>query len=215
MMRKIEKTAQDTVQKWLHTHRAEIAKLDERSRAAYDEIRNLAASPELAPIVYPATLQGKHAENTWGKHLYVTEAGTFAADFNRIEVETLDQELSSPDVVGWLRNVDRKPWAVCVPYQMDGEDRPMDPDFLIVRSDDGNFVVDIVDPHTISLADAPAKAAGLAKFAAQHADKFGRIELIMVDGNASKRLDLANEIVRNKVQGIVLPNQLRQLFSET
>jgi type III restriction enzyme len=147
--------------------------------------------------------------------LYVTEAGTFAADFNRIEVETLDQELSSPDVVGWLRNVDRKPWAVCVPYQMDGEDRPMYPDFLIVRSDDGNFVVDIVDPHTISLADAPAKAAGLAKFAAQHADKFGRIELIMVDGNASKRLDLANEIVRNKVQGIVLPNQLRQLFSET
>jgi type III restriction enzyme len=118
-------------------------------------------------------------------------------------------------MVGWLRNIDRKPWALCVPYEIDGEDRPMYPDFLIVRSDADNLVVDIVDPHTISLADAPAKAAGLAKFAAQHADKFGRIELIMVDGNTSKRLDLTDENMRNKVRGITLPNQLRQLFAET
>jgi len=64
------------------------------------------------------------------------------------------------------------------------------------------------------LADAPAKASGLAKFAALHADKFGRIELILLDGNAAKTLDLTDEIVRNRVRGVKLPDQLKQLFEQ-
>ena len=36
-------------------------------------------------------------------------------------------------MIGWLRNYDRKPWALCVPYEVAGEDRPMYPDFLVVR----------------------------------------------------------------------------------
>jgi hypothetical protein len=58
----------------------------------------------------------------------------------------------------------------------------------------------------------PAKAAGLAQFAAKHADSFGRIELIMIDGKATKTLDLTDESVRDKVKGIKLPEQLRALF---
>lgn len=90
----------------------------------------------------------------------------------------------------------------------------MYPDFLILRSVGGGVVVDIVDPHSMGLADAPAKAAGLAKFAAQHADKFGRIELVVLDGKTSKRLDLTDETVRNKVRGIKLPEQLRKGLDE-
>jgi type III restriction enzyme len=105
--------------------------------------------------------------------------------------------------------------ALCIPYEMDGEQRPMYPDFLIIRSEDGGLVVDIIEPHTISLADAPAKAAGPAKFVAQHADKFGRIELIIVDGKVTKRLELTDETVRNKVRVITLPTQLRQLFADS
>lgn len=212
--RKIEQLAQDTVQKWLNAQGSAIAKLDEGSRAAYDEIRNLAASPELTPLVHPATIQGKLGEHVWKKHLYVNEKGVFPADFNTTETDVLERELKSKAVKAWLRNTDRKPWALCVPYEVEGEDKPMYPDFLIVRSEDDNLVVDIVDPHTISLADAPAKAAGLAKFAAKHADKFGRIELIMVDGKTSKILDLTQETARNKVKGVKLPEQLRKLFDE-
>jgi type III restriction enzyme len=90
----------------------------------------------------------------------------------------------------------------------------MYPDFLIVRSEKGRLIVDIIDPHTMSLADAPAKAAGLARFAAQHADKFGRIELIILDGTREKRLDFTDETIRNKVKGIKLPDQLKQLLNE-
>ena len=90
----------------------------------------------------------------------------------------------------------------------------MFPDFLVIRKEKGQLVVDLIEPHSISLADAPAKASGLAKFAALHADKFGRIELILLDGNAAKTLDLTDEIVRNRVRGVKLPDQLKQLFEQ-
>lgn len=214
VIRRIERTAQETVQRWLHAHRAAIGKLDEASRAAYDEVRNLAASPELTPLVYPAAIHARQGGRTWTKHLYVDQEGVFTADFNNPEKQILQQELASDNVVAWLRNVDRKPWSLCIPYEVDGEDRPMYPDFLIVRSEGGQLIVDLIDPHTISLADAPAKAAGLAKFAAQHADRFGRIELVMLDGSTSKRLDLTDETVRNRVRAVSLPTQLRQLFQD-
>jgi type III restriction enzyme len=212
--RRIEKAAQDLVQKWLRAHSSAIAGLEGAARAQYDEVKNLAASPERTPLVYPATLQGRKAERTWKKHLYVTADKEFPADLYTSEEDVLERELARKDVVGWLRNVDRKPWALCVPYEVDGEDRPMYPDFLIVRRDGARLVVDIIDPHTISLADAPAKAAGLAKFAAQHADMFGRIEFIMLRGKQSKTLDLTDETVRNRVRGIKLVEQLGALFDQ-
>jgi type III restriction enzyme len=215
VIRKIEKVAQETVQQWLRAHESAIARLEEGKRAAYGEVRNLAANPELSPLVYPATIQGKQADTTFKKHLYVTEGNLFPADLNKSETEILEKELSPRGVVAWLRNVDRKPWALCVPYEVEGEDRPMYPDFLIIRSVEGRFVVDIIEPHSITFADAPAKAAGLAKFAAKHSDQFGRIELVMLDGKISKRLDLTDEIVRSKVKGIKLPEQLRKLFDES
>jgi type III restriction enzyme len=212
LVRKVEDVSRETVQKWLNGYAGEIKKLEEGSRAAYGEVRNLAENPELDPIVYPAAIQGRQAETTWKKHLYVDKGGQYPAKLYGSEEDVLNEEIARKEVVAWLRNVDRKAWALCVPYEVDGEFRAMYPDFLVLRSENGNLVVDIIEPHTISLADAPAKAAGLAKFAAQHADKFGRIELILIDGKAEKRLELTDETVRNKVKAVKLIEQLRQLF---
>lgn len=212
LIKRLERTAQEQVQAWLSAYHHKIGSLDEGSRALYAEVRNLAASPELAPLVYPATLQARTSESSWPKHLYVPEEGDFRATFNEAERKVLDRELASSSVVGWLRNTDRKPWALCVPYEVEGEDRSMYPDFLVVRKEGRHLTVDIIDPHAISLADAPAKAAGLAKFAAKHADRFGRIELIMASGGATKTFDLTNEAVRKKVQGLKLPDQMKALF---
>jgi type III restriction enzyme len=214
VIKKLEDAAQGLVQKWLKAHGVAIGKLHEDSLAAYDEVKQLAANPELTPLVHPAIVQAKRGDKARKKHVYVDDTGDFYEDCNNAERDVLDRELADKNVVGWLRNTDRKPWALCVPYEVDGEARAMYPDFLLVRSESGNLMVDIIDPHAISLADAPAKAAGLAKFAALHADKFGRIELVMLDGKTSKRLELTDETVRNKVKGITLPNQLRALFDE-
>jgi len=213
VMHRVEKVAQETVQKWLSEHKDAIQDLDEGSQSGYSEVRNLAASPELAPLVYPTTLQVTIGSKSWPKHLYVNESGSYLGTFNKEEAKVLDKELASPNVVGWLRNYDRKSWAVCVPYELDGEDKPMYPDFLIVRKVKSKFVVDMVEPHSISLADAPAKTAGLARFAAKHADKFGRIELILIDGTTSKKFDLTNETVRNKLKGVKSADTLKQLMA--
>src|SRR5262249_40607154 len=144
--------------------------LEESCRNAYDEVRNLAAVPELTPLTYPASIQVKESNTKWEKHLYVDDGGKFPeGGLNDPETDLLTQELARRDVLWWLRNTDRKTWAMCIPYEDGGEDRPMYPDFLLVRRVGETLVVDIIDPHSIALADAPAKAAGLARFAAKHA----------------------------------------------
>lgn len=212
VVKKVEDAAQALTQKWLRASAAAIAKLNEESRAAYEEVKLLAASPELTSLVYPAVIHVRQGEQAWKKHLYVDDNGEYHAEFNQAELAVLERELRNKKVVGWLRNTDRKVWALCVPYELGGEHRSMYPDFLIVRSESGSLVVDVIEPHSIAISDAPAKAAGLAKFAAQHYDRFGRIELILIDGKAQKRLDLTDEATRRRVQAITLPQELRQLF---
>ncbi|HEY0394401.1 MAG TPA: DEAD/DEAH box helicase family protein [Candidatus Elarobacter sp.] len=215
VVRKVEYAAQSLVQQWLKVHQVAISMLDEGSRAGYDEIRSLAAQPEVVSIVYPALIQGVKAGQSWTKHLYVGTDNLYYENFRPEERAILDGELKSREVVAWLRNTDRKSWAFCVPYEVNGEARPMYPDFLIVRRRKTTLLVDIVDPHSIHLSDAAAKAAGLAKFAAQHSDKFGRIDMILLDGKTSKRLDLTKETVRMRVAGLQAPDELRRLFLES
>ena len=128
------------------------------------------------------------------------------------ESDVLQKEIANKKVKGWLRNTDRKAWALCVPYDVGGEKRPTYPDFLFVRSESNRLVVDIVEPHEIAFSDAPAKAAGYANFAAKHFDKFGRIELILIDGKARKRLDMTSENTRNRLRGVTLKEELRQII---
>ncbi len=114
--------------------------------------------------------------------------------------------------VAWLRNQDRKEWSLCIPYSDAGERKALYPDFLVIRNVGDGPVVDLLDPHSIGLADAPAKAAGLAQYAAKHAHEYGRIELIISDGSQFKRLDLTEETTRNRVRGVTTGEHLRQLF---
>ncbi|MFL5241556.1 MAG: DEAD/DEAH box helicase [Gemmataceae bacterium] len=211
-IRKIETTATDLVQTWFKRFNKSIKKMDDASRNAYEEVWNLAAESELMPLSYPANFYGRESDRTWEKHLYVSDANTYPCTLNDTEDPILAAEIEPKNVVGWLRNIDRKKWALCVPYEVDGEERSMFPDFLIIRSEGGQLVTSILDPHSIGLADAPAKAAGLAKFAAKHAGDFGKIELIMLDGTKSKRFDLTEEKTRKKIMGLKLVDQMKQLM---
>lgn len=213
VLRNVEATAKQTVGKWLKDYQAAIAALPEGRQQAYGEIRRLAADPEIAPLKFPHSIEGKKADRTWAQHVYADERNLFPARFNRWETAVIEAELARADLVAWLRNPDRKPWSLCVPYDLGGEHQPLYPDFLVVRQTPAGLVVDLLDPHSIDLADAPAKAAGLARYAAKHAHEFGRIELIIVDGDDIRRLDLTDEATREKVRGVVTHEHLRQLFS--
>jgi NAD(P)-dependent dehydrogenase (short-subunit alcohol dehydrogenase family) len=67
------------------------------------------------------------------------------------------------------------------------------------------------------MEDSPLKAAALAWFADEHQDRFGRIDLIVVDnaGKADervKRLRLIDQKTRKKVMAVSTQQHLRDLF---
>jgi hypothetical protein len=65
----------------------------------------------------------------------------------------------------------------------------------------------------MEFADAPAKAAGLAQYAARHSEAYNRIELIVVEGEDEIRsIDLTDEAKRQRVATVRDKNHLAQLF---
>ena len=92
---------------------------------------------------------------------------------------------------------------------------PFYPDFVFLRQTGETWTVDLLDPHHIDLADAPAKAVGLAKYAAKHGCEFNRIELIIVRGKEDiRRIDLIDEAKREKVLAVKTKEHLALLFEE-
>jgi type III restriction enzyme len=73
--------------------------------------------------------------------------------------------MAREDFLGWLRNREKQPWALCIPYKQTGVWKGCYPDFLVFRRNGGDVIVDIIDPHLTSMEDSPLKAAALAWFA--------------------------------------------------
>jgi type III restriction enzyme len=214
VLRKLESTAQAAVQQWLKDHNVVISGLPEGSQQAYNQIRKLAADPEPASLRYPNKIEEKRADKTWQRHLYVDENSLFPTEFKSSwEKKVVESILAEKDVVGWLRNPEQKDWSLRVPYEMGGEWRSLYPDFLVVRSTSSGVVVDVLDPHNIRLEDAPAKAAWFAQYADKHWYQFGRIQLIIVNNDEIRRLDITDEQTRDEVKKVTTHEHLRHLFA--
>jgi type III restriction enzyme len=152
---------------------------------------------------------------TWKRHIYADSSGEYPATLNKWETAVISYEFARDKSALWLRNIPRKPWAVTVPYEVSGKPAAFFPDFIFLRNRNGEWMVDILDPHHIDLADAPAKAVGLAKYAAKHHSIFNRIELIIVRGEDDiRRINLADEYQREKVLAVKTKEHLSLLFEE-
>lgn len=163
----------------------------------------------------PDTIEGRMSETHWPSHLYVADDGKFDHEFRSSwEPQLLKAEIDRDGFVGFLRNVDRKEWALCIPYRRGGQERPFYPDFIVFREVDGEPTVDILDPHSPSLADWWQKAVGLADYAARHGDQFNRIELVVVEGDTLVRLDVNQEQTRNRVRAVQSNDHLRDIFRD-
>lgn len=173
---------------------------DEKTWMALEVAKDLEPLSFLPPAEIMAAVDAKDpAFKRYDKHLYLDANGHFVAVLNTWEQPVIEEEMARSDFVGWLRNVPRKPWALALPYELGGAARPMYPDFLVVRKDGDNHIVDILEPHSPALSDNYAKAKGLAQFAAKHAMAFGRIEMIRIVGKDIRRLDLIDAATRKKV----------------
>lgn len=167
--------------------------------------------PEI--IQQPRDVNGKE----YTDHLFVEDSGVARINLNSWEEGVLKEEQAQPDYVCWLRNPPRKAWSLCIPYEMRGEQKPTYPDFLIVRRDnDGEYVIDILEPHDPTRIDNLGKAKGFAEYARQNPG-VGRIELIRKgkDGTGHerfKRLDMARSAIRDKVSHVMTNDELDHIF---
>lgn len=203
----LEKACGDRCEALLKSNKSAIKKLTTAEQEEYNKVQEVAKDPEALAFLPPAEIMlsvdsSDPAYRKYAHHLYIDGSGHLVAQLNTWEHAVVTAELARDDVIGWLRNIERKPWALALPYEMGGEQRPMYPDFLVLRRDSKGIEVDILEPHSPALTDSYAKAKGLAQFAAKHAMQFGRIELIRLDGSAIKRLDLSEAETRKRVLAV-------------
>lgn len=213
----LEKAGGERVNALLKQHKAAIKKLTSACQEEYNKVQEVAKDPEPLAFLPPAEIMlsvdaNDPAYRRYVHHLYIDATGHLVAPLNSWEHAVIEVEIARKDVIGWLRNLERKPWALALPYVMGGEVKPMFPDFLVVRQEGAGQVVDILEPHAPSLADSYAKARGLAQFAARHWKQFGRIELIRLNGHEIKRLDLAEPDSRAKVLAVNSNQALDLIF---
>jgi type III restriction enzyme len=215
----IEKLSEDQFDKLYDSHRLEIGKLKEQRRLYYEKLRLATAKPKDITWVLPDTLDWRRDTHApvYDNHLYVESDGTFRASLGSWERGLIEEELRNKDVVGWLRNLDRKLWSLEIPYQSGSIVKPMFPDFVIVRQKGDGHLVDILEPHDPSLGDNFEKAIGLARFAERHGHLFDRIELIRKQTAPTGerkfyRLNMNREATRRHVLLLTTNSQLDFLF---
>lgn len=203
------------------THKKAIGKLKEQRRSVYEKLRLATARPNEVPWHLPESIDFRRLPGAplWERHLYVESDGQFRAELGAWEAGVLQEELPNASVVGWLRNVDRKPWSLEIPYDTGGDTRPMFPDLVVVRQSGDSFNIDILEPHDPSLADNFEKAVGLARFAERHGNLFGRIQLIRkqsspAGGEHFVRLEINQEALRKQLLLINSNPQLDDLFAK-
>lgn len=211
--RNLEATCGERLKKLFAQYNQDTRKLTISAQEKYRKIRRQAKDPEPLNLIYPETIQLTKGATPWRNHLYTDANGDFYIDFKSSwETTVLNEEMGRKDIAGWLRNVDRKQWALTIPYEMDNENKAMYPDFIILRRAGKKVIVDLLEPHDTSRTDAVYKAKGLARYAEKHGEFYGRIELIEVVKGKTKRLNIADETIREKVKRISNSEDLNILF---
>ncbi len=218
-MKRLENFAEVEFDALYARHKRDIAKLKEQRQQHFQRLRLAASIAQTIPWALPEVIdfrRSPHAKE-YDKHLYLEQDGKFRADLGTWEQEVLQEEFADGSVVGWLRNVDRKPWSLEIPCEEAGSVKPMFPDILVVRKDAKGYIFDILEPHDPSRQDNVPKVLGLARFAEKHWNLFDRIQLIRkmagADGKGRHvRLDVGQDAVRKKVLAVTTNIQLDQLF---
>ena len=158
----------------------------------------------------------------YSNHLYVDEnSGVASFKFKSSwEPELLAEEARKPDFICWLRNIDRQPWSLCIPYELEGETKRAYPDFIVIRANtqgDG-YIIDVLEPHDPSRKDNLGKARAFAKYAEENI-AIGRFQLIrkesdVIKNKRFKRLDFCKGVVRQKVLLATNTDDIDRIFDE-
>lgn len=207
----IEAVAQEEFSRLWAKHKVAIRDLPASDRARFQQLIQASGKPVRQEWELPDDIVEKPGDQKWKDHLFADSNDEFSADLNDWESAFLKQASEQPDFVCWLRNIPRRDWALCIPYDMGGE-KPFYPDFVIVRKKGSGYEVDILEPHDDSRTDTWAKVRGLARFADEHHLEFGRLLVGRKKGGRLEIVNVADGSVREKARRMQSPNDLEALF---
>ncbi|UYF97183.1 DEAD/DEAH box helicase family protein (plasmid) [Rhodococcus aetherivorans] len=225
----IEEQAEALITSWRQQHAAKISAKPRHVRDQIEPLWHLGNTPMVPTTVevrdvYPAAterVRGKDVEpiDTYPHHIYVIlegkHAGRFPVDTSRSswERQVLDSELASETLVGWYRNPSSGRHALAVPYEFGDKYQLMHPDFLFWHDDgDGEYVMDIVDPHRFDLADTSAKWSALAWYAQDHPDRIRRCIAVAKVGDSLRALDLTTPGIAERIAKATNQNLMEAVF---
>ena len=119
-MAELDKYAKDTFYQYKHNYRKYLSKYSENVKSKYDKYTREGEEVSEHSWILPNTIYLPKGEEQWEdrKHLFVDQEGKALFPLNNWEKEVIIEAEKDPDFVCWLRNQDRKPWALCIPYMM-------------------------------------------------------------------------------------------------
>jgi type III restriction enzyme len=208
----MEKLAKQEFEVWWKKHKADIQQLSASIKVRFQALIQASGKAVVDDWELPEQIVEKKEGATWKKHLYSDDEGEFTAKLNGWETELLEAEFKKADFVAWLRNLPRRAWALCIPYDLAGM-KPFYPDFVIVRKSGKGLLADILEPHDDSRTDTWAKAKGLAIFADEHGMDFGRLIIARKKNNQWQLADVNDKATREKARKMQSSSDLESLFA--
>ncbi len=218
---KLERFAKEKFHALCDKFRREIIGLPSATKNEYDKIVSNGDEVSTHNFELPMTISMTHDVDgkSYSDHLFVDAAtGTATIKLNGWEESILHEEQRCKDFVCWLRNCQRAPWSLSIPYQDEhGNTKLFYPDFLIVRRNENAYVVDILEPHDSNFRDNIGKAKALAVYAEENS-KVGRLQLIreknILGQKIFTRLDMSKSAIRDRVIRAASNNELDNIFNE-
>lgn len=196
--------------------------LSDDRKESYREIIAMSTEPQSVELAKPESRDEptKARENdkdfllpTWKRHLLCDKNGNYPLYLNNWERAVVESESKRVGFQFWYRNPQQPGQSsLGIAYQVDEQFMILRPDFIFFSEQEGKIVVDLVDPHSLHLADALEKLRGLATYATVHTDAYRRIESIAEIRGQLRALDLKREDVR---QAIKIASGARGLFDST
>lgn len=196
-------------------YRPKTKRIPEKYRLQYNSLvaQGSSVSKHLFHLPETINVDLDNDGDTCIDHLFVNAEGTATFKLKGWEPLTLDEERKHPQYICWLRNQDRKPWALCIPYECGNETKRFYPDFIIVRHDGNNgYDFSLLEPHRDDKTDNLPKAKALAKYA-QDCQSFSRIQMLRKKGDRMLRLDFCKLAVRSKVLNCVTEDDFSAVFN--
>ena len=200
-------------------YRPKSKNIPEKDRQRYNSLVTMGSTISKHLFHLPETINVDldNEGETCTDHLFVNADGTATFNLKGWEPVTLEEERKNPHFVCWLRNQDRKPWALCIPYDYGGETHRMFPDFLIVRKNEyGNYEYGLLEPHRDDKKDNLAKAKGLVKYV-QACPNVDRVQMLRKmktsSGEKMLRLEFTRLSVQVKVMKCVEESDFDKVFN--